>query len=220
MPITGGGGGGDTYVPYSSTYFTYYAWIAKGDSDFVATISDIPSANVIEYNNPTSGDEDFLGYYDGIDQIGMLVLHNTTRTESELVRNAIVASNQIILNVDVPGTWEIGDTITLRSQVCDIGGSPYYFDLDVSDVVPAAATVLYLACAYRDSGGVASLATHPYETYGAGKSFGTNAPVAGVLFPYFTPVPLVSQRFCFRLNAVAAGTCDVLWFKIMGWELP
>ncbi len=221
MPITGGGGGGgDTYTTYSSQYYAYFTVGPVGDGDFVATIATLPTGSSLTYNAPSAGDEDFLTYVDGLNQIGRLVLHNTTRGNSAQVLLANVAINSILTADPYPGDWAVGDTITLRSQTCDIGGSPYYFDLYVGDAVPEEATVLYVVFGYRTTVAQASLALHPYEVYGAAKSVGVNNYVANIVHTFFFPIPLTDQTFCFRLNTVGANQCNALWLKIWGWELP
>jgi len=133
----------------SPSYFVF----AHSDFDFVATIASLPGGADLTYNAPSSGNEDTIAPYSTTYNY-KLVLHNTTRGDSALVDSVIVATNTITLTANVPGTWQVGDTITARSQTATgtAGTTSYYYEIDVNDSVNALATVLVLSCEKLDSG--------------------------------------------------------------------
>ena len=106
-------------------------------SDFVATIATLPGGAVLTYNAPTSGDEANL-VPTSTTQIAKMVLHNTTRSNYGLISNSVPGTNTTTLTEDVPGTWQVGDTITIRSQTNTnvIAGTVYWVDFEITKTNP------------------------------------------------------------------------------------
>lgn len=217
----GGGGGGDTFENYSSAYNLYRSNGPMGDSDFVATINGFTGvAGEVKHNAPSSGDADYLTYVDGLNQLGMLVLHNTTRGNSGYVRNYVKATSMITLDDEVPGDWAINDTITLRSQTCDSGGAPRFFDLYVGDVISADVATVYLYALCRATTANSQLKLHPYETYGVGKIMNLFNGFIDKSFAYTTPLKLTSQTICFAFDVSAVNKGTICMLRLIGWEKP
>lgn len=221
MPLSGGGGaaGADALTALTSGYYVYRNVNTLGSSDFVATIATLPGGAVLTHNVPSSGDADFMTYNDGTNQPGMLVLHNTTRGTEGLVRDYATATRTITLNDTVDAGWQVGDTVTLRSQTADTGALPYCFDLDLSEFVDEDATFIFVQVGLASTNATMGIYVHPYETYGAGKAYSMATQVNGYTMTMALPVSLTSKRICFRLSSWANNT-TALWFRSIGETIP
>lgn len=198
------------YVPFVSIYPAFLRKHFSDSSDFVATIATLPGGVVLTYNDPTSGDEKCIMPFSSAN-LGKVVLHNTTRGDSALINYAVIDTNTIGLTAAVPGTWQVGDTITTRSQTnLDTYGPAYYFDVDLSGTIGAAVAALVLTSFFTDTGGVDTyqFRVHPYETYASYKVQITTSMVANIMSIRTIIMPMISQRLTVLWRASGAGAAD------------
>jgi hypothetical protein len=173
----------------------------------------------VVYNAGFTGDDDYITPRDGTNQQGKVVLHNTTRSNSALIDDNNKGTRTITLTDSVPGNWQTGDTITIRSQTC-IKTGPYYFDVDVSDVVPSDATVLVVWAMIRATGGNQRLYTHPYETFGEGKVYSIYSQANNMLNQVLMFITLTSQKLCLMGDFGSGNTADIWGLKSVGYFQP
>lgn len=187
---------------------------AASDSDFVATIATLPGGATLTYNAPSSGDENNL-VPSNTSLIAKMVLHNTTRGTSGLISNCVAGTNTITLTANVDAGWQVGDTITIRSQTntaTPYAATTFYVDFEfVSDLNDLARYVsFYLVL--RDTGAAGQrLAFHPYETNDGVKARTVRTQVANIsndIAP--PPLPLIQKRFCMVWDASGTGTMLIL----------
>lgn len=189
---------------------------AASDSDFVATIATLPGGAVLTYNAPLFGDENNL-VPNSTSHIAKMVLHNTTDSTDALISNCVSGTNTITLTDNVPGTWAVTDTITIRSQTnTSVIGSRYFVDFEfVSDIETDSGE--FIAYFYQnDSGGLVFATVHPYEANAASKRFNFYTQVIGTPFVVPThPIAITSSRFCVAWQASGTGTL-VIAMRLFG----
>lgn len=189
-------------------------------SDFVATIATLPGGAVLTYNAPTSGDEANL-VPNSTSQLAKMVLHNTTRGDDALISNCVTGTNTITLTANVPGTWQVGDTITIRSQTnTSTYLTSYFVDFEFTSGIETDSTGIAARVDLLDSGGAGTLfILHPYEANADSKRQVFNIQVANVRFigaAYPVPIDISTQRFCFLWDA--SGSNTVRWILRMYGE--
>ena len=189
-----------------------YRTSVGSDSDFVATIATLPGGAVLTYNAPSSGDETNL-VPASTSQPAKMRLRNSTRTNYGLISNCVTGTNTITLTANVPGDWQVGDIITIRSAVnTDTSGAAYFVEFELVSDVNALARDMFLYITLKDTGAVASAAIrlHPWETGSVSKRDVFRPQVTGVILNLVNgPMPIISNRFCVLWNASGVGT--LLW---------
>ncbi|MGQ9625836.1 MAG: hypothetical protein ACUVV0_02910 [Anaerolineae bacterium] len=186
---------------------------AADDSNFVATIASL-GTNTVVYNDPTSGNENTIKTTSSA-QLGKIVLHNTTRGTSALISSVDTGTNTITLTDNVPGDWQVGDTITARSQTCTgyiLTPSPvgYFFDIDVSGTIGSTVAAIFVDFSFYDSSGSSMRSVlHPYEAHSGSKRQALESN-AGIWVRRTVLVPIISQRFCFGWTASGSNTASVI----------
>lgn len=201
------------FVPYYSS--NYMIQIANhDDTSFSALINGAPAGSNVVYDTVT-GNENSIAPTSAAWE-GKLVLHNTTRGNSALISTVNTGTNTITLTDSVPGTWANNDSIQVNSTTCNTGAPPYYFDVDVSGIVPSTCVAIYLRCNPNDIGGPVLGYSHPYATYAAAKQMLWGTDVTG--FPIYTykAVPVVSQTICIKVNTPdTSSTTSAI--RCFGW---
>lgn len=214
----GGAGGTCTALLMTGTTFVlvypaeYIARTVNSDDyDFVSTIATLPGGAVLTYGAIGAGDEiTIVPAY--VDNLAKLRLFNSTRSTYGLIDNAVAGTNTVTLTANVPGGWQVGDTITAQSQTCVIAGPPYYYDFDFSSadnvIVPELARSIDIEIEVHDTGvaGTGSGWIHTWETYAAAKNRIVRTMEASVWVTRPLSVPLYQQRICYLGTASGAGT--------------
>lgn len=189
-----------------------YSVLNASDSDFVSTIATLPGGVTLTYGAVTSGAEDtIVPWYTA--NYGKLVLHNTTRSDYALVEDVDTGTNTITLTAAVPGTWQVGDTITARSQTnTDLITNSYFQDVELEDAANVPANVVLILGVFdsiRDTGGGAGLwaIIHPFEAGQTAKRRVVRPVVTNVAHgDFLTFAPLVNRRLQFSWHASGAST--------------
>jgi len=188
-----------------------YKASSLSDSDFVSTIATLPGGAVLTYGAVTSGTEANI-VPTASTQLAKMVLHNTTRSNDALISDVDTGTNTITLTAAVPGDWQVGDTITMRSQTNTTNptANVYFADLEITSDADALAQYIVLYIAWRDSGAAnLDLTTHPYKTNANSNRRGVKLQVANVYTNTTTPpIPLLENRFCMSWAASGAGTAN------------
>lgn len=214
--------GGDFIPGANSNYL--YGVTAASDSDFVSAIATLPGGASLTYGAVTSGAANTIVPWAALDANfnGKLVLHNTTRGTSALIASVTTGTSTIVLTANVPAGWQVGDTLTTRSQTntATVAGVFRYFDLDFSGMssIPDGSTVIVFHLGISDSGGGGAYAAfHPYETNSDSKSFQqwTSAATYRNNYPFFIPIT-EARRFCLGWNASGSATITV-FLQHLGW---
>ena len=204
-------------IDYSDDIYSTHITNHVSDSDFVALIDSLPGGAAVRYDTPTSGTEDNLQPNETTHH-GKLVLHNTTRGDSALISDNDTTGGtgydgEITLTATVPGTWQAGDTITLRSQTnTSLVSNGYFIDVDLStsSTIPALCRFVEMEMNVFDlaSGGLASK-VHPYEANDNSKRKSIYVLVGGgglYTSVNLAVIPLVERKFCAAWNASGAST--------------
>jgi len=188
---------------------------ACGDSNFTATIATLPGGSTLTYTITGGTNENNIVPLSAA-QLGKLVLHNTTRGDDALIDSGTLATNTLVLD-SIPGTWQVGDSITCRSQINTrtIAGS-YYFDIDLSHadntVIPSGAVGLKFSIEIIDAGN-GNTRCHPFEANSDAKSLTTYGFAAGARD---VTIPIVNERFCIMVSASGAATATTL-ARVIGY---
>lgn len=210
--------GSDQSIVYATVPNTNSNDIYQGTSlsvsDFVATIATLPGGATLTYNAPSSGDEANL-VPTSTSQIAKMVLHNTTRGDDALISNCNTGTNTITLTAAVPGTWVVGDTLTIRSQTnTSAFGSAYFVDFQFVSGIQTDSEGIFLRYTFLDTGGTnVTSAFHPYEANNNAKrivqrtaviNIGSDSTIAPL------PIDLTTRRFCLAWNASGSNTIQLI----------
>lgn len=185
--------------------------VASGSvSDFVATIATLPGGATLTYNAPSSGDEANIKP-NSTSQIAKMLLHNTTQGDHALISDVDTGTNTITLTANVPGTWAVTDTITMRSQtntdVGAAGGSSYFCDWEFTTDLDELTRGVQLAVQMHDTGSTNIVCVyHPFETGDSSKRKPIRTYVTSVFTDSVVSVALIQKRFCVAWNAGGANT--------------
>lgn len=211
--------GNDQSIVYTLNYNDNAEDIYRGNSvsvsDFVATIATLPGGATLTYNAPSSGDEANL-VPNSTGQLAKMVLHNTTRGNDALISNCNTGTNTITLTENVPGTWQVGDTITIRSQTntSNPAANVYFIDMQMTSGIETDSGYMTARAAMVDTGAASiPLWLHPYEASALNKRQAMSTQVANVfLNSNFGPIPVdsTSRRFCVAWNASGSNTVTFL----------
>ena len=213
---SGGAGGtceallltGTALASTNLTYDIYTLFGGGSDSDFVATIATLPGGAVLTYNAPSSGDEKNL-VPTATTQYAKMRLYNSTRSTYALISNCVTGTNTLTLTANVPAGWQVGDTITIRSQTnTAVIGASYFIDFELTGGVAAEARSIGLYVVLQDTGAASELIVfHPWATNAASKQFSFIAQVTAVWAATANgPLPLIQRRFCLLWTGSGAGT--------------
>lgn len=201
-------------IPISPSEDVYETDSTKApDSDFVATIDSLPGGAAVRYDTPSSGSEDNLTPQTTT-KLAKVVLHNTTRGDSALIDDNDTTGGagydgEITLTDTVPGTWQAGDTITIRSQTnTSTSGSSYFVDFEItSSEIPDLSRAILCSARLRDTGAASEfLMFHPFETNVSQKRRLFLAQVANVYNDREILIPLTARKFCALWTGSGANT--------------
>lgn len=194
--------------PITSTENVYQC-VGVSDSDFTSTIATLPGGATLTYGAVTTGAANNL-VPSATTQLAKMVLHNTTRSTDALISNANTGTSTITLTANVPANWQVGDTITIRSQVNtdNPSGGSRFVDFEIVSGLPQAVSKIVLAAFFTDTGTAPAIFyLHPYEAGVAFKRFVMRTQVANIQMGGTAPeIGLVSNRFCMAWDATGAGT--------------
>lgn len=191
--------------------------LAVDDSVFTGTIATLPGGAVLTYNVVT-GDENGLDAA-STSHLAKLRLYNSTRSTYALISDTVVGTNTITLTANVPGDWQVGDSLTGQSQVnTGTTGGAIFYDFEItSSAVPELTRALSLFLVIQDSGaGGAQLQFHPWETYGVSKSVSEVSPAAAVASVGVVSVSLISSRFTVLWIATGVNTLTSVITRLIG----
>ena len=180
-------------------------------SDFLTTISSIPTTTTLVYNAPSSGDENSI-VPQSSSELAKIVLHNTTRGDDILIGSVNTSTNTITLATGtVPGSWAISDTITTRSQTNTsvFQGSSRWFDLEITSTeIPDSAIGITLGMVFNDTASSPlPFALHPFESSANSKQFLLRTQDTNEEFRAVSPVmPVINKRLQAAWNAGGTGT--------------
>ncbi|MCK5307183.1 MAG: hypothetical protein KAJ73_01095 [Zetaproteobacteria bacterium] len=186
-----------------------YNAVSLTDSDFTSTIATLPGGAVLTYGAISTGDELNLVPV-STSQVAKMVLHNTTRSNDALISNSVAGTNTVTLTANVPGTWQVGDTITIRSPVeTGVIGTSYFVELEITGtVIDSMARTISVALAGGDSGAAGEKARiHPYDTDSASSRIGPDNQVAAAFATTMAiTTSLINKRFCVLWTSSGANT--------------
>lgn len=193
-----------TFVPYSSANHVLRIDNHSATA-FVSVINGAPSATSVVYGAVTGNEDSIVPV--ATTQLGKIVLNNTTRSTSRLITANNTGTNTIT-TVSSADAWATTDAIQANSATCNSGGSPFFFDIDLSQQseIPTLARAIAMTLYHSDSGGNSFIAVHPFETF--------SNPKQKIGFNYSTAVGsytevilgLISRKFCFRASSAGAGS--------------
>lgn len=171
---------------------------------FLGAINSAGSGGLTATNVPYDGDsnEDMfngLAAYDGSAYWGQIILHNTTRSNSRKIVS-VDRANNAITTTSSTDDWADNDVITCQSQT---NTTAKYFDVDVSDNIPATTDAILLSVVFRDNEGNADanrvLYFHPYTAYNAGKRIFLPAVNANDQNNGVVPIKIISQKLTMNI---------------------
>lgn len=185
------------------------------DSTFAGTIATLPGGSTLTYT-VSSGNENILDPA-STSQLAKMRLYNTTRGDYALISDCNTGTNTITLTASVPGTWQVGDTITTVSQTVTGAGRDYCdFEITSGDLVGKSAMKLYYF--YRESttiGVTTQFNIHPFESYVAAQNQSIYAQVAGRIIAGALEVKLNSDVF--SLSWGASGNTVIMGIRQVGY---
>jgi hypothetical protein len=209
-------------VPRASSHYLYGV-TAASDTDFISTIATLPGGAVLTYGVVSSGAANAIVPWSALDADfnGKIVLHNTTRGTSGLISAVVTGTSTITLTANVPAGWQVGDTITARSQTNtnNWNSGAYYFDLDFSGMTdrPALGVAVVFHLGVFDTGATEAIAAfHPFEANNASKSFQQRTQAASRTNLTTLTVPVNQSKICVGLDATGSGT-GRFFLQHVGW---
>lgn len=209
---------GTIYSPLSSANAVVQVSSAD-DTDFVALIDAAGvgglTATNVPYDTITSGNENVIDPVSAT-ELGKMVLHNTTRSTSRLI-TAVDTANNAITTVSSVDSWADNDAITIRSQTCDRGGSPFFIDVDLSQTseLPTLTRAIAMQSNKRDTAANFGLWSHEFATFSVFKQQFVLAQAANVFNSFAVTLPLIGRTFCYSATANGAATSLIL-YNLMG----
>lgn len=176
-------------------------------SDFVATIATLPGGAVLTYNAPSSGDEANL-VPTATTQWAKMVLQNSTRSNDALISNCVTGTNTVTLTDDVPGDWQVGDTVTIRSATnTQLLTASYFVDFEFTAGLVASARAMCTHVGLADSGGAAAWTQfHPYAAYSIYKCRPVYTQSTSPTYIVLSNFPILNRRFCIAWGPTGANT--------------
>lgn len=194
------------FVPFTSGNPLQQSPTLVSASEWTGTIATLPGGAILTFST-TSGDKKWLVPV-STTALAKLVLHNLTpgRTAYALISTAVAASNSVTLTTNVPGDWQVGDTITIDSQTnLGVSGSAYFLDYQVTGIsgLPRALAVDYNFTDISVNGIRTEL--HPFSSFAGASAFFLNANTSTILARTVL-VPLISSRYTIRANASGVDT--------------
>jgi hypothetical protein len=146
-----------------------------------------------------------------------MVLHNTTRGDDALISNCVTGTNTITLTANVPGTWQVGDTITSRSQTNTTafgGGTVYFSDFEFTAGIETDSALFVASLLIYDTAAAGqALYLHPYEAYSAAKLFFHRTQVSSLSHDGITPatpIDLTTRRFTMAWTTAGSNTLTII----------
>lgn len=147
-----------------------------GVSAFVGTIATLPGGATLTYN-VTSGQEGAMNT-SSTGQLAKIRLYNTTRGSYALISSCTTGTNTIVLTANVPGAWQVGDTITIASQTVS-GGGFSWIDLEIVSALTGK-NALMLILIFNTATAGDRMTAHPFETFAASKLKNVFAAAANI----------------------------------------
>lgn len=186
-----------------------------GASPFSAVINGIPTATVVPYDGEVK-ESMFSGFASGASYWGRIIVHNTTRGNSRKVISVDTVAKEVATESSTDD-WANNDVITCQSQTNAQAG---YFDVDVSDSVPATMEAIYASTAFRDNESNYDIFRvvyfHPYESYNAGKRQYVTATLADENNTLVIFLKIISQKFTMCLYT---GVVDIAFImNVIGYS--
>ena len=197
-----------TSIVSTRLIYDIYSFASASDSDFVSTIATLPGGAVLTYGAVGSGDERNLVPI-STNQFAKMRLFNSTRSTYVLISNCVTGTNTITHTANVDAGWQVGDTITIRSQTCDISiGTSFYVDFEFVGGLAAEARSMATLVAYKDTGAAGvEYRIHPWTTGVVSKQDAYNNQVANVWFNIHSGhAPIIQRRFCLLWTSSGVGT--------------
>lgn len=180
---------------------------------FSASIASVSGTDVV-YTSVT-GNEDSIKPFVG-NELGKVVLHNTSDGTEALIQNVDLGTNTITLTDNAPAGWGNGDAITTNSQTnTDLvipTSSERYFDVElVTADIPDNAVTIKGELTFRESAPAIRILLHPYLPGEAARRKGIDTIITGVqILRRFYDMPIVDRRFTVGCLASGVGTCTAV----------
>ena len=184
------------------------------DSPFAGVINGNPTATSVIYDGDTREDMfKAMSTYTGSDYWGQIILHNTTRSNSRKIVSVDLVTNTITTSSSTDN-WADDDVITVQSQ---INTETRYFDVDISDFVPATTSAIWMFAVMRDNEGNLDanryICFHPFSTYTVSKRSMIVSNVANDQNSLIIPLQIIDQKFTMM---IAVGCVDiVVWLAVL-----
>lgn len=151
-----------------------------GISAFVGTIATLPGGAVLTYN-VTSGQEGAM-VPTSTSQLGKMRLYNPARGNYALISNCVVGTNTLTFTANVPGSWLVGDTITIASQTVS-GGSVSWVDIEITSG-PTGKSFMFLRLHLSSGTAGDTMWLHPFEAFATSKTSQMDAQVGNTAITY------------------------------------
>ncbi len=137
-------------------------------------------------------------------------MYNSTRSTYGLISDCNTGTNTITLTANVDAGWQVGDTITIRSQTNTATvGTSYFVDYEItSSEIDTLTRALDMGLLFRDTGAANELALlHPWEANSDSKRDGIRSQAANIVNQGIViPVPIIQSRFCAIWTGSGSGT--------------
>lgn len=191
----------------------------ENNTDFVSTISGVPSATSVTYGAVTSGNENCIAPGTA-SMLGQLRLYNSTRGTYRLI-TAVNTGTNVITTVSSSDSWASGDTITAASQTVTTGLTQKAFEIDLTQQtsIPLLARAILMLMYTADTGAVGKFSfAHPYEAYAVDKQRTSYNQSTAIGLYGEIAVPLFNQKFTYAAEASGTGTSSTAFF-LQGYML-
>lgn len=160
----------------TNTNFIFRCDAPGGTSAWIGTVATLPGGATLTYTTVTGTAGAMVP--SSTSQLAKMRLYNTTRGDNALISNCVTGTSTITLTANVPGTWQVGDTITIASQT--VTGAPIsYCDFEItSGPTGKSALFVEMNCISTTPGD--NMRLHPFEAFGLAKQRTAQALVASL----------------------------------------
>lgn len=197
--------------------------VGIGDTGWIGSINGIDATRKIISYTFVSGSENSIDVrLESGQEIGHLVLHNTTTGEEALIVSVDTTGDAITVKEAVSENWSAaggGDTIQVNSPTVTSVWAYKYYEVDCCDFLPVNATAILLYVQIKDSNSTGGrLVAHPFETEGTGKRIRIDPQVANIQHNFQIILPIINQKFVWLFDATAATSGQVIMRCLGYWK--
>jgi hypothetical protein len=130
----------------------------------------------------------------GTSQLGKMRIYNSTRGTYALISNCVTGTNTLTLTAAVPAGWQVGDTLTIASNICSVGGQDWV-DIEITSG-PTDKSALFVMIVFASATTTDAIRLQPYEAFSNSKNIIQEAIVASANMRAFGLLPITSNLFC------------------------